>query len=78
MREKFPLKVKFLVNQILNYKLSSKLSAIYHDQKDIIDSDIEQATTKKIFVEPWNFDLMEHFGQFWLVLWIAILASHRK
>ena len=46
MREKVPLNLKFLVNQISNYKLSPKLSAIYHDQKDIIDSDIEQATRK--------------------------------
>ena len=45
------------MDQISDFKLSIKLSAVYqgHCQMDIM----EQATTKK-FVK--NFDLMKHFG----------------
>ena len=51
------------MEQISDFKLSTKLTAIYHDQ--IIQMDIiDQATPKKI-VE--NFDLMKHFGQSCLV-----------
>ena len=46
------------MEQISDFKLSTKLSVIYHDQIEII----EQAKTEK-FVEPENLALMKEFVQ---------------
>ena len=59
------------MEQISDFKHSTKLSKIYHHQMDIM----EQETTKQIVK---NFDLMKQFCQSWPVLGNTILASHRK
>ena len=59
--------INFLMEQISDFRLSTKLSKIYHHQKDII----KQETIKSC----WEFDLMTHFGQSWPVLGIAATGS---